>query len=193
MLSDRDACELSAQGWANPCLWWCLEGVSEEGQKEVTLDHWFEPGLNFSHCLCCFSVGGGLSGAQRDVVTLSSWKDQGVLLMVGFRGLLKTTSWQSVLPSFQQPLQTSSLEINISPFQRLKRSDKGLNITTRAGGWLQVIEQRWAVWFWANHLTSLSVSFLFSTGMVILPAVRAVKEHSRRYLALSALGIPAKN
>lgn len=132
MLSDRDACELSAQGWAIPCLWGCLEGVGEEGQKEATLDHWFEAALNFSHCLCCFSVSGGLSGAQRDVVTLSSWKDQGVLLMVGFRGLLKTTSWQSVLPSFQQTLQTSSSEINISPFQRLKRSDKGLNITTQS-------------------------------------------------------------
>lgn len=52
--------------------------------------------------------------------------------MVGFHELLKTTSGQNVLPSFQQALQTSSLEINVTPFQRLKRSDKGLNVTTQS-------------------------------------------------------------
>lgn len=147
MLPDKNACELGP-GRSHNLHWWCLEGVDEESQKEVTPCHWFEQ-LLLSLAVSTVSQGSvGLSGASKRIaVTFSSWKYLGVVFVVGFWGLLKIPSWQNVLASFQQALQTSSMELSICPIQWSERSAQGLNIWLELGGLLHIIEQ------WSKLLT----------------------------------------
>lgn len=171
--------------------WWRLEGVSEEGQEEVTLYHWFEAAITFN---CCSTVSQGvvgLSGASKRVaVTFSSWKFQWVLFMVGFCGLLKTTSWQMYLPIFSKYFKHPVININLS--QQLERSDQECNLWLELGGWLQVIEQ-------LSKLLNLSESqFSLLKNRVSITCLSGPlgllnKTIHVKHLALSAQGNPSGN
>ena len=144
--------------------WPCLEGVGEEDQEQVTPYHRFEAAVTFNCCLCCFPGGGGAvralieSCCHLQLLGRSMNPVHGWVLWVLENNFL--TKCASQFSSSSPNIQTSSMVISINPIQRLKRSDQMLNRCLQLGWWLEVIEQWWAVWLWANYLTSLSLSFL---------------------------------